>query len=105
MPGSYVTRIYIYEWNGFGIGSDLFPDISQKINGNFIVKEEGRGQVLVNSELCCGRSYIIFRRPNYVGEDKRISWGRDVLEISTLPLVREMWQLLGRVFFLVFGTT
>ena len=55
--------------------SDLFSDISQKINGNFFIKEEGMGQVLANSELCCGRSYI-FRRPNYVGKDKRISWGR-----------------------------
>ena len=35
--------IYIYEWDGFGIGSDLFSDISQKINGNFFMKEEGRG--------------------------------------------------------------
>ena len=69
-------RIYICEWNGFGIGSDLISDISQKINGNFFVKEEGRGLVLANSELSCGRSYIIFRRPNYVGEDKRISWGK-----------------------------
>ena len=66
-------RIYIFEWNDFGIGSDSFFDISQKINSSFFVKEEGRGQVLANSELCCDRSYIIFRRPNYVGEDKRIS--------------------------------
>ena len=69
-------RIYIFEWNVFGIGSDLFSDISQRKNGNFFVKEEGRGQVLANSEHCCGRSYIIFRRPNYVVEDKRISWGK-----------------------------
>ena len=69
-------RIYIFEWNGLDIGSDLFSDISQKINGNFFVKEEGKGLVLANSELCCGRSYIIFRRLNYVGEDKRIYWGR-----------------------------
>ena len=53
-------RNYIFEWNSFGIGSDLFSDISQKINGNIFVKEEGRGQVLANSELCCGRSYIIY---------------------------------------------
>ena len=30
-------RIYIFDWNGFGIGSDLFSDISQKINGHFFV--------------------------------------------------------------------
>ena len=69
-------RIYIYEWNGFGTGSDLFSDSSQKINRNFSVKEEGGGQVFANSNLCYGRSYIIFRKPNYVGKDKRISWGR-----------------------------
>ena len=31
--------IAIFEWNGFGIGSDLFSAISQKINGNFFVKK------------------------------------------------------------------
>ena len=69
-------RIYIYDWNGFGIGNDLFSVISQKINGNVSEKEEGGGQVFAHSNLCCGRSYIIFRKPNYVGEDKRFSWGR-----------------------------
>ena len=38
-------RIYIHEWNGFGIGSDLFSVISQEINVNFFVNGEGRGQV------------------------------------------------------------
>ena len=89
----------------------MYSDISQKINGNVFVKEEGRGQVFANSELCCGRSYIIFRIIlariiESLGEEV-ISEGRDaiigdVLEISTLHLVREMWQLLEkqRVFLL-----
>ena len=39
--------------------------------GNFFVKEEGRSQVFAKSNLCCGGSCIIFRKSNYVGEDKR----------------------------------
>ena len=106
-------RIYIFEWDGFGIGNDLFSVISQKINGNFFVKEEGGGQVFDNSNLCCGRSNIIFRNrimlvrikeslgEEVIGEGRDAIIG-DVLEISTLPLVREMWQLLEkrRVFIL-----
>ena len=52
-------RIYVYQWDGFGIGNDLFSVISQKINGHFFVKEEGGGQVFANSNLRCDKSYYI----------------------------------------------
>ena len=60
-------RSYIYEWDGFGIRNNLFSEISQKINGDFFLNEEGGGQLFTNSNLRCGRCYIVFRKPNYVG--------------------------------------
>ena len=65
-------KIYIFKWEGFCKGNDIFSEIRKQIAGRFIVLEEQGGKEVFGKNLN-GKVYIVFRKPNNVQNDKYLS--------------------------------